>query len=355
MKLIIPAAGQSSRFPNMKPKWLLTHPTGNLMVIESILGLNLHDIESIYLVVLKEHIEKYKCYEGIRSAFNDVNLLDKLEIIILDSPTKNQPETVTKAIEKFNLKGHIFIKDVDSYFDCRISACNEVSIFDLNDMSLVHASNKSFVTLDDNNLINNIVEKQVISSKFCVGGYSFGDAQQFVEYFRKLDNDKNLYVSHIIFKMLLDNIPFRVNEVKNYLDWGTIKEWNDYKASYVTLFIDLDGILVKDSSMYFEPKWGTTNGIKENVEIVNELYNTKKAQVIITTSRKKMYEDVTIKQLKGLNIKYHKIIFDLFHSKRIIINDFEKSNPYKSCDAINIRMNNNDLKEMLEDATGLRV
>ena len=30
--LLIPAAGKSSRFPNMKPKWLLTHPSGELMI-----------------------------------------------------------------------------------------------------------------------------------------------------------------------------------------------------------------------------------------------------------------------------------------------------------------------------------
>jgi hypothetical protein len=40
--LIIPMAGKSSRFPNMKPKWMLTHPMKNrFMGIESILGLNL--------------------------------------------------------------------------------------------------------------------------------------------------------------------------------------------------------------------------------------------------------------------------------------------------------------------------
>ena len=36
MKLLLPIAGRSSRFPNMKPKWLLTHPNGNFMIDESI-------------------------------------------------------------------------------------------------------------------------------------------------------------------------------------------------------------------------------------------------------------------------------------------------------------------------------
>ena len=106
VSLIIPAAGKSSRFPNMRPKWLLTHPKGNLMVVESILGLDLKNVKKIYLTVLDEHIKKYASLEGIRSAFADAQLLEKLEIISLKSETKNQPETVYKTIKRGNISGH---------------------------------------------------------------------------------------------------------------------------------------------------------------------------------------------------------------------------------------------------------
>ena len=36
MSLILPCAGSSTRFPNMKPKWLLTAPSGNLMIQEAL-------------------------------------------------------------------------------------------------------------------------------------------------------------------------------------------------------------------------------------------------------------------------------------------------------------------------------
>ena len=39
--LIIPCAGRSTRFPNSRPKWSLTHPYGDLMFIQSIKGLDL--------------------------------------------------------------------------------------------------------------------------------------------------------------------------------------------------------------------------------------------------------------------------------------------------------------------------
>ena len=39
--LIIPMAGQSSRFPDTRPKWMLTHPmSGDLMCVESLKGIN---------------------------------------------------------------------------------------------------------------------------------------------------------------------------------------------------------------------------------------------------------------------------------------------------------------------------
>ena len=45
MNLIVPIAGASSRFPDMKPKWMLTHPRGNMMVVEAVKGLEFEDLE----------------------------------------------------------------------------------------------------------------------------------------------------------------------------------------------------------------------------------------------------------------------------------------------------------------------
>ena len=51
--LLIPMAGKSSRFPGMRPKWMLTHPmTNRFMVTEAILGINLDFFDSIYFIFL---------------------------------------------------------------------------------------------------------------------------------------------------------------------------------------------------------------------------------------------------------------------------------------------------------------
>jgi histidinol phosphatase-like enzyme len=114
-----------------------------------------------------------------------------------------------------------------------------------------------------------------------------------------------------------------------------------------TIFVDLDGTLVKNSGQYFEPIWGTTSGLDNNIKAINDLYNSGKCQIIITTSRSEEFKKETLIQLNKLGINYHQILFGLHHGKRIVINDYSLSNPYKSCDAINISRDNTNLRELL--------
>ena len=98
MNLIIPCAGESSRFPGTRPKWMLTQPDGKLMVVSSLEGLDLSDVKNIYVIVLRKHLEEYQCEQGIKDAFADAGFGDSLSLIILDNPTNSQPETIAKGI-----------------------------------------------------------------------------------------------------------------------------------------------------------------------------------------------------------------------------------------------------------------
>ena len=111
----------------------------------------------------------------------------------------------------------------------------------------------------------------------------------------------------------------------------------------------LDGTLVKSSGKYTQPYWGETEGIKENINFLNELYDTGKVYIILTTARSSSARDVTLKQLEREGIKYDNIIFDLFHANRTIINDYGTSNPYPTCDAVNLVRNSNELERFLKD------
>ena len=101
--LIIPACGQSTRFPNLRPKWLLTHPMGTSMLQESISGLDLTDVGRIVAVVLKQHVDEYHFVDAISQSIDD----DRFEFVVLDEATDSQPETIALGIEKAKIEGDI--------------------------------------------------------------------------------------------------------------------------------------------------------------------------------------------------------------------------------------------------------
>lgn len=344
--LIITAAGSSTRFPNMKPKWMLTHPNGNLMVTEAIRGLNLSGIDNIYLVVKKEHIQKFASINGIIDAFKNINISSKLKIVEIED-SRNQPESAYLAIKKENINGSIFIKDSDNYFEYNIMEENAVTCYNLNNLALVNPSNKSYAIKNDDDYIINIIEKKVVSPTFCCGGHSFLTSELFVIYFEKLRKYDDLYLSNIIYNMLLDGHNIKLKEVRNYEDWGTIEDWNRYKRQFKTLFVDIDGVIVENGGQYFGKIWGERDGIEKNIETLNKLHSTGKVKIILTTCRTKEFEEVTRQQLERVNLKYDDIIFNLFHGRRIIINDYCSTNPYESCKAINIKRNDNNLGELI--------
>ena len=64
--LILPVAGRSSRFPGMRPKWLLTMPDGKTMLQKSVEKINLAAYDRIVVVCLKEHVDEYLTSESLQ-------------------------------------------------------------------------------------------------------------------------------------------------------------------------------------------------------------------------------------------------------------------------------------------------
>ena len=341
-------AGKSSRFPGMRPKWMLTHPmTNRFMAVESILGLNLDFFDKIYFVCLEEHEQKYSFLEGFKRELKSLDLQNRSEIIFLKEQTSSQSETVYNFLVQNNIEGFIFIKDSDGYYECKLETeNNQVAFFDLNDMDNINARTKSYIEFDINGIVTNIVEKKVISSTFSVGGYGFSSAVDFCKMFEKFKSvEEECYISHIIFDMILSGSIFYGTKTSNFKDWGTLDSWNLYKSQYKCLFVDIDGTLVTNSSVHFPPYVGSGTSIQENIDFLNDLYSSKKVKIILTTSRPEELKDITISELQDKKIPYDHLLMGLPHCQRVLINDFAKSNPYPSCSAINIPRNSNQLKE----------
>jgi len=341
--LIIPACGQSTRFPNLRPKWLLTHPMGTSMLQESISGLDLTDVGRIVAVVLKQHVDEYQFVDAISQSIDD----DRFEFVVLDKPTDSQPETIALAIKKAKIEGPVCCKDSDNFFRSDIRPINFVGAMDLREIGHINAGNKSYVLTDNKNNIVNIAEKDVISNMFCCGLYGFDSSEKYLKYYNSIKNRDNIYVSHVIHSMLLGGENFEFQEANDFIDWGTLEDWNNFRDEYKTLFVDIDGVVVGASSNYMKPFLGETEGLKENIDVLNKLYDAGKVMVIMTTARFEKFRELTENQLDREGLKYHKLIMGLPHAKRVVINDFAASNPYPSCEAINLIRNTGRLEEFL--------
>ena len=318
------------------------------MVTEAISGLNLDFFDNIYFICLQQHEDKYSFMKGFVSELDDAGLRAKSNIVLLPEQTESQSETVYTFLSGYDLDGFIFIKDSDGFYRCDVEERNQVAYFDLNDMDDINARTKSYVDLDVNNVVTNIVEKKVISSTFSSGGYGFADAKEFCKTFEKLqDMDGECYISHIIFEMMLSGFTFYGTKTTDFKDWGTLDAWNKYKSQYKCLFVDIDGTLITNSSHHFPPYVGSGEPIENNIDLLADLHEQGKAKIILTTSRPENLRKITIMELQTKGIPYDELIMGLPHCQRIIINDFARSNPYPSCSAINIPRNENNLTEFL--------
>ena len=261
--LILPIAGQSSRYPQDIPKYFLKHPKGTYMLTEAVRGINPSQFDSIVLIGLKEHEQKYqsitKCAEEIYNEYH----LKKGQVLRAElcEPTKSQPDTIYKGVNLVKIPNPdgIFIKDCDGYFTLDDINWNQnfVTVADLNTIGTINAGNKSYIELNENNTIGNIVEKQVISNLFSVGGYYFKRVEDFKKTYTYLSGYKSLYVSHIIYQMLAENKTFFSIKTPVYNDWGTINDWTQYKtqlSEQKSIVIDVDGTLCLNENVPYSKR-----------------------------------------------------------------------------------------------------
>jgi hypothetical protein len=346
--LILPCVGRSSRFPGMRPKWSLTCPSGNLMIQESIYCLNLANISDIYLSFCNDHLKDI----NIQQVLSDIEKTTGKRTILttFKEYTRNQPETVyqTLMMNDFADDEPFVVKDCDNLFSFSPQKENVVCVSAV--LSGVNAANKSYVFCDKNGKIEKVIEKKDVSSMFCVGGYSFERAGSFLSSYEDLMGEENLFISDVISDIILKNRgEFEPRFVSNYTDLGTLDDYQKYCRDFQTIFIDLDGCLVENGGEYFDPLWGESEKLPTNVALLNELYDGGKTHIIITTARKSTFKEQTLLQLEKHGIKYHRILFDLPHAQRLLINDFATTNAFPTAKAINLRRNADDLIDLLNN------
>ena len=337
MEVIIPCAGASSRFPNMRPKYLLTDYAGRLMVenaAEHYIGKH-----RVTVVILKEHDEKYLARKKLEEAFGN-----KVDIVVLDKPTSGPADTVYQAIKRgrVNLSSPLLIKDCDGFYKTEEKEGNIIYVAKLSKHPRIRtAGAKSYTLANDQGIINSVVEKRIVSDHFCVGGYQFETTQSYINAFEKLSTTNEIFVSNIVDYMISKDNIFFESEVENFIDVGTSEDWFDFNNK-PTYFCDIDGTIVKSKWDYYddvEPIWDNVSALVSKKQ--------EGCKIIFTTSRPEKYRKLTQNILDGLGFAGCNLIMGIHHSKRVLINDYATSNPYPTAVAVNIKRDSEDLGDML--------
>ena len=229
--LIVPIAADKKEYEQTLPYVFSLNKEGLMVCIKSILGLNLKSFDSIYFTILKKHSENYFLKQLFDIQFKKLGL-NNAKVVLLNEVTDSQAETVYQTIISEEITGGIFIKDADGYFSINedILYQNNIAVYPLEKMIMLNPQNKSYVAVDEMNYITNIIEKKVISHLFNAGGYCFESSEEFCLYYKEIRKYcKKCYLSHLVYKMLLDKRIFRPLPVCNFIDLGNELLYRHYQ------------------------------------------------------------------------------------------------------------------------------
>lgn len=336
--LIVPCAGRSTRFPGMAPKWLLRYPDGQIMLEKSIEGLDLNFFDKVIITIVKEHAEKFSADKILEDIFH-VQTSEKFQLCILNDFTSCQAETVNQTLEMCGVKGKFAVKDSDNYIKISIPHLangNFVTGINIETFpnEIRRLNSKSFLTVNDQNIILDIIEKKIKSEYISLGLYGFDSAETFNTAYRHLNSisvsSHEIYLSHVISYLIgTGQAVYQYLEAEDYEDWGTIQDWNIVlnKKSSIILFAD-DLLFKYDATKNFLP-------IEENLKTVKKMFDDG-AQIIIMTSLSNEFKSVIKSELEKFGIHAHEIITSCYYSHRQLISRSTSAIPYPSSSAINV-------------------
>jgi hypothetical protein len=341
MEIIVPAAGLSTRFPNVKPKFLLYDYKGESMIKNAIKPFLSNDY-NITIGLLKIHDDTFKAIEQIKH-----DCKKEINFVLLENPTRGPADTVYQLLSRSSIDGEFLVKDCDSFFNHEITTGNYICVSNINEHEVLKKIySKSFVISNNQGLITSIIEKEIVSNMFCVGGYKFQSAKEYKDIYNNIDySGKEIFISDIISFMLSHGSIFTTKQIFDYVDVGILEDWLEYNDKPV-IFCDIDGTIIKAQSKLEILNHDKICPLHSNVNRLLELQKNG-AQIIFTTARNKDCEQDTKKFIEELGFKNFVLLTGLQNSKRILINDYNEANPFPRAEAINIKRNSDNLSDFI--------
>jgi hypothetical protein len=311
--MIIPCVGR--KISNGMPQYLMRHPNGKRLIERSIEGVFSDIYEKILIVLLSEDEEKYHAKSIIEAELSAY----PIEVILLENMTSGPAETVYLAIKKANITGSFAVKDSDNFLRTEVvPEGNFVAGLDLNtwERDVHNLRNKSFLIVNEQQNLLDIIEKQVRSDVICLGLYGLKKADDFIKAYEHLNDASypitKLYISHVISYLIgYSGRVFHYIHSVEYENWGDERLWKDMQRDYTLYFIDLDNIL------------GTGNGLSDNHKEKLSILQDRGAAFIGYTVKDEGYKLSALQILQQAGLRFIKIIYGCPYSenKEIISSD----------------------------------
>lgn len=332
----------------MAPKWMLPDNDGLPMVFKAVQGLGAN-VDDLIFTVLREHEVRFRAREGLSAAFGQ-----PVNLVILDAPTRSQSETVAETLRRSDIDEPFMVKDSDNYFEVPVlkQRFSYVCVASLSSFSHINPQNKSYVQVDQEDVIVNFREKQVISDLFSVGGYYFSSPAEFLTAYDELTmtprlSASELYLSEIIAFMSMNGAIFKVQHIDQYLDWGTVHEWRTYLQGRRVFFVSVDGLLLEQGSGYFAPKFDQVKPNAIAVETVRKLAAAQQT-IFYLSIRPQELEALTRSQLKALDLPERPILFGCDMAQWTLLTATHPNQPFRTSHAIELAPDDPNMAEKLE-------
>lgn len=243
--LIIPCGGR--KFIDGKPLYIARHPNGKLLIEWCMAGICPEGFDRILAVLLQEDID---AFGADRIILDELGEKYPIEVVTLPAQTPGPADTVYQAIQQADVRGAVVIKDVDNHVRVpqeQTAQGNFVAGLDLNlwERDIHNLRNKSFLILNEQGNLLDVIEKQFKSDVICLGLYGFKRAEDFLRAYQKLNDPSypisRLYLSHVISYLIgYSGKVFRYVAATEFENWSDKRHWNMMQQDYGLYFIDLD-------------------------------------------------------------------------------------------------------------------
>ena len=283
--LIVPCAG--TRTIDGLPLFLNRYPDGKIIAVKAIEGVFADNYDRIIYTVLKESVDRYNAVEEIKKHACGYDV----EFVVLDKQTNGPAETVHKTIMAANVTGEFAVRDSHAFIATKKDYVgNFVAGLDLTqyDKPIDNLRSKSFITINEQGQVLDIVEKHFSSDIISAGMYGFKSTDDFVFAYEHLIDPnygiKKLYLSHVISYLIgYSQRVFHRARVTRFEDWSTKAAWQKVQRLHSLVFVNLDTISKKEIDKIKEIKdnGGTIIGFSSESEIDTLWLNSELFKMII--------------------------------------------------------------------------